>query len=64
LEEGDLVLVPMAAWHQYFNSGNMRCKVMALQTPHPIMHTLIDETNGAFGPRYPEREDAAVSTEA
>ena len=24
------------------------CKVMALQTPHPIMHTLIAETDGVF----------------
>jgi len=48
LDAGDLVLVPLAGWHRYINRSAERCKVMALQTPHPIMHTLIAETDGCF----------------
>ena len=51
LEPGDMVLVPLAAWHQYVNrSGTEKSMVMAMQSPHPIMHTLLYETNGAFDP--------------
>jgi mannose-6-phosphate isomerase-like protein (cupin superfamily) len=51
LVPGDMVLVPLAAWHQYVNKSKTdRSMVMALQTPHPIMHTLIYETDGVFDP--------------
>ena len=56
LVRGDMVLVPMAAWHQYINTktagtdDQKKCKVLALQTPHPIMHTLVNETDGSFAP--------------
>ncbi len=66
LTAGDMVLVPLAAWHQYINTKpndidqRNRCRVLALQTPHPIMHTLVNETDGNFGPFRPraERHDA------
>ncbi len=50
LEAGDLVLVPTAAWHRYINGPKQEALVLAMQTPHPIMHTLLDETNGEFNP--------------
>jgi mannose-6-phosphate isomerase-like protein (cupin superfamily) len=58
LDAGDLVLVPLAGWHRYINRSAERCKVMALQTPHPIMHTLIAETDGGFSPA--ERSEHVV----
>jgi quercetin dioxygenase-like cupin family protein len=52
LVPGDMVLVPLAGWHLYVNkSKTERSMVMAMQTPHPIMHTLLCETDGAFDPQ-------------
>jgi hypothetical protein len=39
------VLVAEADWHRYITSGNDDCLLLAMQTPHPIMHTLEHETN-------------------
>jgi quercetin dioxygenase-like cupin family protein len=50
LEPGDMVLVPLAAWHQYVNKYAEKSMVMAMQTPHPVMHSLLYETDGAFDP--------------
>jgi quercetin dioxygenase-like cupin family protein len=45
LREGDTLLVKEAGWHRYITAGNDDCLLLALQTPHPIMHTLKHETN-------------------
>ena len=45
IREGDSVLVTEAGWHRYVASGNDDCLLLALQTPHPIMHTLEHETS-------------------
>lgn len=57
LEPGDTVLVKMAAWHEYLNdrrayksapdsaNNRNRSHVLAMQAPHPIMHTLERETD-------------------
>ncbi len=58
IEYGDTVLVPVAGWHRYINfkenyqgdppalaNNSNRSLVVAMQTPHPIMHTLEMETN-------------------
>jgi quercetin dioxygenase-like cupin family protein len=45
IREGDSVLVAEADWHRYITSGNDDCLLLAMQTPHPIMHTLEHETN-------------------
>jgi len=45
IREGDSVLVDEVGWHRYITSGNDDCLLLAMQTPHPIMHTLEHETN-------------------
>ncbi|WP_368622180.1 cupin domain-containing protein [Paraburkholderia sp. BR13444] len=47
LMEGDLVLVPKGALHWYGVSGNEDLVILALQTPHPILHVLEDDSPGS-----------------
>lgn len=44
LNEGDTALVPMGALHWYANASNEDCVLIALQSPHPILHILEDDT--------------------
>lgn len=43
LNEGDTALVPMGALHWYANATNEDCVLVALQSPHPILHILEDD---------------------
>jgi quercetin dioxygenase-like cupin family protein len=45
IRPGDTALVPLAAIHRYVNRTQHESIVVALQTPHPIMHTLEHETS-------------------
>jgi quercetin dioxygenase-like cupin family protein len=45
--EGDLVLVPKGALHWYAISGNEDLVLLALQTPHPVLHVLEDDSPGS-----------------
>lgn len=45
IEEGDTVLVPEAALHQYVTFGNEDLILLASQSPHPILHILEDEAH-------------------
>ncbi|MBB5510922.1 cupin domain-containing protein [Paraburkholderia atlantica] len=47
LMEGDLVLVPKGALHWYATSGNEDLVLLALQTPHPVLHVLEDDSPGS-----------------
>ena len=44
LNEGDTSLVPMGALHWYANASNEDCVLIALQSPHPILHILEEDT--------------------
>lgn len=44
LNEGDTALVPMGALHWYANASNEDCVLIALQSPHPILHILEEDT--------------------
>jgi quercetin dioxygenase-like cupin family protein len=60
LEPGDMVLVPLAGWHQYVNrSETEQSMVMAMQSPHPVMHTLLFETDGDFDPQKSTEQGGA-----
>jgi len=41
--EGDTILVPKAALHQYFTFGDEDLILLASQSPHPILHILENE---------------------
>jgi quercetin dioxygenase-like cupin family protein len=43
LNEGDTVIVPKGALHRYTNATNEDCVLVALQSPHPILHILEDD---------------------
>jgi len=43
MNEGDTALVPMGALHWYCNATNEDCVLIALQSPHPILHILEDD---------------------
>jgi quercetin dioxygenase-like cupin family protein len=43
LNEGDAVLVPIGALHWYANASKEDCVLIALQSPHPILHILEDD---------------------
>ncbi|BDC46053.1 cupin domain-containing protein [Paraburkholderia terrae] len=45
--EGDLVLVPQGALHWYAILGNEDLVLLALQTPHPVLHVLEDDSPGS-----------------
>ncbi|SAL07020.1 Cupin domain protein [Caballeronia calidae] len=47
LSEGDLVLVPEGALHWYGVSGEEDLVLLALQTPHPVLHVLEDDSSGS-----------------
>jgi quercetin dioxygenase-like cupin family protein len=47
LTEGDLVLVPKGALHWYAVSGAEDLVLLALQTPHPVLHVLEDDSPGS-----------------
>jgi quercetin dioxygenase-like cupin family protein len=47
LMEGDLVLVPKGALHWYAVSGAEDLVLLALQTPHPVLHVLEDDSPGS-----------------
>jgi quercetin dioxygenase-like cupin family protein len=52
--EGDLVLVPQGALHWYAISGNEDLVLLALQTPHPVLHVLEDDSPGSsLDPKVP-----------
>jgi quercetin dioxygenase-like cupin family protein len=43
IEEGDTVMVPKAALHRYVNTSKVGLLLIALQTPHAILHLFEDE---------------------
>ncbi|MFC0401394.1 cupin domain-containing protein [Paraburkholderia rhizosphaerae] len=47
LGEGDLVVVPNGALHWYAVLGTEDLVLLALQTPHPVLHVLEDDSPGS-----------------
>ncbi len=45
MQEGNVLLVPRTALHQYVTRGNEDLILLAMQSPHPIMHMLGPEVS-------------------